>query len=281
MTSRNPFKLGFLTNRGLTPQNNKAHRVGFLKFFFFNRELFCVVGLYAVNGRRGRLKSGRPTKCSHCGKQCSSPSALSIHLRTHTGQRPFACSLCPRAFTQLCHLTRHTDHRHATSKPYVCADCHKAFASPALLRSHLRTHGVAIKAPSRRIVRYGCQVCGLQMTKRHRMHRHIRRVHARERPFLCSECGRSFADASCFYRHRQSHLPAVSVPCTVCGRMFASRDQLRQHQRSHSDVKPHVCAVCGHQFKRLGDLRVHARVHSGLRPYRSSLNVSVKLMIEH
>jgi len=234
-------------------------------------ELLCVVGLDAVSAqpRRGRLKSGQPTTCSHCGKQCRSPSALAIHLRTHTGQRPFACTLCPRAFTQLCHLTRHTDHCHATSKPYVCAYCHKVFASPALLRKHLRTHGLAITAPSRRVISYGCQVCGLQMTKRHQLSHHVRIVHTWERPFLCSECGRSFANDSCYYRHRHSHLPAVNVTCPVCDKEFASTEQLRQHARSHSDVRPHVCTVCGHRFKRLGDLRVHSRTHTGVRPYRS------------
>ncbi|KAG7271941.1 hypothetical protein CRUP_007712, partial [Coryphaenoides rupestris] len=51
----------------------------------------------------GRLQHG----CRFCGKMFSSDSALQIHLRSHTGERPYQCPVCLSRFTTRGNLKVH------------------------------------------------------------------------------------------------------------------------------------------------------------------------------
>ena len=46
-------------------------------------------------------------KCRYCGKQFGSESALSIHIRSHTGERPYKCNICGNRFTTKGNLKVH------------------------------------------------------------------------------------------------------------------------------------------------------------------------------
>ncbi|XP_055681957.1 homeotic protein spalt-major-like isoform X4 [Lutzomyia longipalpis] len=57
-------------------------------------------------------------RCRYCGKVFGSDSALQIHIRSHTGERPFKCNVCGSRFTTKGNLKVHFQ-RHTTKFPHV------------------------------------------------------------------------------------------------------------------------------------------------------------------
>lgn len=95
----------------------------------------------------------------------------------------YQCPLCTRVFRKAalrCHLRTHTQER-----PFVCSICSRGFGH----RSSMITH---VKQEHRGEAGYVCDVCPFTSANRASMERH-RLIHTeRKKPFLCAVCGASF-----------------------------------------------------------------------------------------
>ena len=58
-----------------------------------------------------------------------------LHYRLHSGIKPFACHLCPKAFTKKHHLKTHLNY-HTGNKPYKCPYCPQKFTQSSNMRTH-------------------------------------------------------------------------------------------------------------------------------------------------
>ncbi|XP_053608068.1 homeotic protein spalt-major-like isoform X2 [Plodia interpunctella] len=213
------------------------------------------------------------TTCNICYKTFACNSALEIHYRSHTKERPFKCTVCDRGFSTKssgggCRCGRRA---RAPRPPHATAlDLWNAFVYPGNMKQHMLTHKIRDMPP-------GFDKSSSGATDDTRESSPDRRSSPDKMELKRSPPAHPPPP--------MSHPPPIDMPplpkrpsvpsvpthppppasskhlCGVCRKNFSSSSALQIHMRTHTGDKPFRCAVCQKAFTTKGNLKVHMGTH--------------------
>ena len=164
-----------------------------------------------------------------CRKTFSRPSDLKLHMRSHSNEKLYGCSLCKSQFKHLGGLKSHMI-SHSQEMPYTCDVCEIGFKRGQTLKKHQIIHT------------------------------------ERDKNYTCEMCDKKFFDLTNLQQHKKLHDSETPLPCPKCEKFFAQPNYLKNHfETVHATVKPFQCQCCEKRFAMFRMLNKHMKSHLGER----------------
>ena len=156
------------------------------------------------------VQTNQGFQCRFCLKWFKYRSVLGIHMRSHTGERPYKCIYCSYAGTQHNCLKLHMQRHHP--KEYVTTHNNLVIQS----KMHMQTASKSNKNINNR----NEDVLFEQAAK--------------FSPARCPVCGRVSPSPGYLKIHMRSHKKTLDHICHICGRGFKEYWYLSTHLRTHA-----------------------------------------------
>uniref|UniRef100_A0AAY5EI69 Sal-like protein 1 n=1 Tax=Electrophorus electricus TaxID=8005 RepID=A0AAY5EI69_ELEEL len=242
-------------------------------------------------------------KCRFCAKVFGSDSALQIHLRSHTGERPFKCNICGNRFSTKGNLKVHFQ-RHKEKYPHIPMN---PYPVPEYLDNVPTSSGIpyGMSLPpekpvttwldSKPVLPTVPTTVGLQPGESNTSAAAMTQVTLSitdpttppssaahpSLPMLSDQFKAKFPFGGLLDSMQTSETSKLQQlvenidkkmtdpnQCVICHRVLSCQSALKMHYRIHTGERPFKCKICGRAFTTKGNLKTHFGVHRSKPPLR-------------
>lgn len=195
------------------------------------------------------------TTCNICFKTFACRSALDIHYRSHTKERPFKCEVCDRSFTTKGNMKQHMLTHKIRDLPNSFSNNSNSSENPE------NEENSNDSTEEKKFEDQSPSEASPKAPETNGQERPVSTAPVASTPGSNpSNNGGSTSngsqDSSPFLRRTP-----LKHQCQVCQKGFSSASALQIHIRTHTGDKPFKCTVCGKAFTTKGNLKVHMGTH--------------------
>lgn len=149
----------------------------------------------------GSGKNAANWSCKICNKIFAQNSNYKNHMRTHSDERPYVCSVCNIGFKERYHLKKHQLFKHSSELKEKCRFCGKLFKDSTAVRAH-------------------------------------ERIHSDIRPYSCKRCGKTFKTSECLWHHENRSKTCTMTDTDAVAAAALAAQTARARKTRVSSAKP-------------------------------------------